>query len=75
MSGLTRHRNIMHPPLNNHIQVLPAQLPPSPPPDDMGFDDGENNPGPHEAAQGGVQMLHHPILNGMSLIYTFLFYF
>ena len=67
----------MHPPLNNHIQVLPAWLPLSPPPaaDDMGFDDGENNPGPHKAAQGGVQTLHHPILNGMSLIYTFIFYF
>ena len=59
----------MHPPLNNHIQVLPAQLY-SPPPDDMDFNDGENDPGPYKATQG-VQTLHHPILNGMSSILPF----
>jgi hypothetical protein len=67
-----------HPlPVNNHIQVLlAAQLPSSPPPDDMDFNNGENNPEPHEATRG-VQTIHHPILNGMSesFIYTFLFYF
>ena len=67
----------MHPLPNN--QLLPALLPPpefSPPPDDMYLDDGENDPGPHEAIEGGggVQTLRHPILNGMSFIHTFLYY-
>ena len=67
----------MHPLPNN--QLLPAPLPPpefSPPPDDMYLDDGENDPGPHEAIEGGggVQTLRHPILNGMSFIHTFLYY-
>jgi Plavaka transposase len=67
----------MHPPLNNHIQILPAWLPSSPPPDDMDFDNGENDPGPHEAIQGGVQMLRHPILTGMlfKFIHKFSFNF
>ena len=57
----------MHPPLN-------VQLP-SPPPDDMNFNDGKDNLEPHEAVQGEVQTLCHPILNGMSFICSFLFYF
>jgi hypothetical protein len=63
----------MHPPLNNRIQ----QLPPSPPPDDMPVDfNGENNPGPHEAAQGDAQtVISHPILDGMSFsIRTFVLF-
>lgn len=76
MSGLTRHRNAMHPPLNNRIQLSPVRLPSFPPPDDMDLDDGDDNPGPHEPIQGDVvQTLCHPILNGMSFIHTFLFYF
>ena len=74
MSGLTCHWNTIHPPLNNCTQILPEHLP-SPPPDDMDFNDGENNLEPHEAAQGYVQTLRHPILNGMSFICPFLFYF
>ena len=87
LSGLTRHQNKMHPLPNN--QLLPALLPPpefspppddmyfndgenNPPPDDMYFDEGENNPRPHEAIEGDVQTLRHPILNGMSFtIHTF----
>ena len=38
----------------------------NPPPNDMYFDEGENNPGPHGAIEGDVQTLRHPILNGMS---------
>jgi hypothetical protein len=72
MSGLTRHRNAMHPPPNNHIQPLPMRLPSSPPPDDMDFNDGEHNPGPHQPIQGDVQTLRHPILNGISFICAFL---
>ena len=76
MSGLTCHTNTVHPVPNNPL--LPVQLPPqafSPPPDDMDFNDGENNLGPHEAIQGNVHTLCHPILNGMSFISVFLFYF
>lgn len=71
----------MHPPLNNHLPVLPMQLPSTPPPDavdGMDFDDGENNLGLHEAIQGVAQLaqtLHHPTLNGMSFIYTFCYIF
>jgi hypothetical protein len=92
LSGLTRHQNKMHPlPNNQLLPALPVLPPPefspppddmyfndgenNPPPDDMYFDDaGENNPGPHEAIEGDVQTLRHPILNGMSFIHTFLFY-
>lgn len=56
MSGLTRHRNVMHPP-NNHILPLPIRLQSSPLPDDM---DGEDNPGPHERFLGDAQTLRHP---------------
>jgi hypothetical protein len=58
--------------------LLPVQLPPpefSPPPDDMDFNDGENNPGPYEEIQGNAHTLRHPILNGMSFIRVLLFYF
>ena len=90
MSGLTRHRNAMHPPLNTHIQ-------PSPPLDDVDFNfgglgtntyddngcdsgmspthNGQNNLGPHEATQGDAQTLRHPILNGKLFLHAFLFYF
>ena len=65
----------MHPPLNNHIPILPVRLPSFPPPDDMDLNNGNDNPGPHEPIQGDVQTLYHPTLNGMSFIHTFLFYF
>lgn len=76
LSGLTRHRNKMHSLSNNRLlPALPAIPPPenSPPPDDMYVDDGENNPGPHEAMEDDVQTLRHPILNGMSfqVVHTF----
>jgi hypothetical protein len=57
----------MHPLPNNHIQILPVQLPP-PPPDNMYLNDDENNPEPHEAAQ---ETLRHPILNGKAFICSF----
>ena len=72
MSGLTRHRNAMHPPVVNHVQPLPMRLP-SLPPDDMDFNDGDDNPGLQEPIQGNVQTLHHPFLNGMLFVCTFLF--
>jgi hypothetical protein len=69
MSGLTRHRNAMHPPLNsNHVRPLPMR-PPSP----LSDYDGEDNPGLHEPIQGDLQTLHHPILNGISFICAFSF--
>jgi hypothetical protein len=64
--------------LSDHIQNLPVQLRASPPPDDMDFNNGENNPEPHEAIQGDAphaRTLYHPILNGMLFILAFLFYF
>ena len=70
MSGLTRHRNAMHRPLNNCIQPLPMQVldSESPPPNDMGFNVGEDNLAPYKPIQGDVQTLCHPILNGISSI-------
>ena len=69
----------MHPFPNDQIlPVQPLVAPPlefSPPPDDLEINVGEINPGPHEAIQleGNMQTLHHPILNGILFICTFLF--
>ena len=72
MSGLTRHRNAMHPPPN--IQPLPVQVPFFPPPDEMDFDDGDNDLGPHEATEGNMQTVRHPILNGKSFFHFFVIF-
>lgn len=90
LSGLTRHRNATHLPLNDHNppSLSLTQLPPS---DDVDFDvgtnangwrgggtnDGRNNPlaGPQQVTQGGAQTLHHPILNGKWFITRFLVLF
>ena len=72
LSGLTQHRNTMHPPPNHQafpVQLLPLAFPS--PPNDMDFNDGENNSGPHKAIQGDMQTLGNPILNGMLFIHLF----